>query len=149
MLGRVVRQRLEAGGHLQDGVEAGVLAFLQQPLRHAQRMARVASDAPRQFHRRGHQRLGRHHARDQSPFERLRGIDGIAGEAQLRRARHAHGTRQQPRAAVARDQAELDEGGGEHGLLRRDADIAGAGEVVAGAERRAIDGGDDRYFEVR
>ncbi|MCY1535758.1 hypothetical protein D9M68_711770 [compost metagenome] len=90
----------------------------------------------------------RHHARDQAQFEGARGVEGVAGEHQLHGLGLADGAREQPGAAVAGHDADLDEALGKGGFLRGDADVAHAGEVEPRAEGGAVDGGDHGHVEV-
>jgi hypothetical protein len=55
---------------------------------------------------------------------------------------------QDPRAAVARHDADLDEAGCELGRVGREADVANAGQVEAEADRMAIDRSDHRHFAI-
>ena len=98
----------------------------------------------------GRQQLGGlDHAVDQADAFGLLGAQQAPGEHQLQRAREADGAAQEVGAAVARDQADLDEGGPELGVARRDPQVAHAREVEAGADRRAVDRGDDRLLGQR
>lgn len=57
-------------------------------------------------------------------------------------------TRGEASAAIARDEANLQEGDAIAGGIRRDADISHAGDIAAEANCRAVDGGDQRNFEI-
>ena len=148
MVRRLVRHRLERGRHLEQAFEARVLAFAQQALREPQPCTRIGGDARGERERFRHQALGGDDARHQAARQRFRRAQGVAGERHFGRLRHADDARQQPGAAVARDQPDLDEALRERRVLRRDADVAHAREVAAGADRRAVDGGDRRHLEV-
>ncbi|MND78859.1 hypothetical protein D3C80_705800 [compost metagenome] len=89
----------------------------------------------------------RHDAIDQAPGLGRRGVDGSGGEQQFGGAGVAHVARQQPRPAVAGDDAQLHEGHAEAGAVRGDADVAQAGDVAAQAHGRAVDGGDQRNLQ--
>ena len=105
-------------------------------------------DASRDGVRFVQQLIAGHDARDQS--ERLGGarVDRVAGQDHFRRARQADGPRQDPGAAVARHDADLDEAGSELGGVGRQPDVADAGQVEAEADRVAVDGRDHRHFAI-
>ncbi len=111
-------------------------------------MRRVGSNLFGNGAGRGHQLIARHHARHQVPLRGLARVDGLAGQGQLGRARQADDARQQPRAAVAGNDAQLDEALGELGLFGGHADVAHAGQVEARADGVAVHRRDHRHLEV-
>ena len=94
------------------------------------------------------QLIGGHDARDEAERLGRARVDRVAGQDHFRRARQADGTRQDPGAAVARHDADLDEAGSELGRVGREADVADAGQVEAEADRVAVDGRDHRHFAI-
>ena len=91
----------------------------------------------------------RHHAADQTPLQRGRGVDPVAGESHLGGALVADDPLQEPGAAVAGDEAELHEALCERCSLGGDSDVAHHGQVAAGADGGTVDGSDQRDFESR
>jgi hypothetical protein len=79
----------------------------------------------------------------------LVGVDEPSGEHQLERAGEADGAGEEVGAAVPGHQADLDEGRAELGPAGGEPQVAHAREVEAGADRRAVDRGDDRLLEQR
>ena len=148
MLAGLVGQRLEAGGQFQQRVKPDMLTFAQQALGHTQCMARIGGDAPGQLVGFDQQRVVRYHAGDQADGQCFGGIDAVTGKSHFGSARHAHRARQQPGAAIARDQSELDETFGEAGALGSDADVTHASQIATGTDGRTVDGGNDGDVEV-
>ena len=112
---RVMRQRLEGGRHLAAAL-AGACAGASRSRRLVRRSAwrRVGGDARGQLARRRHQLLGRHHLATPGRRRAPRPASIVSPvKDSLRRLRHADHARQQPGAAVARDDADLDEALGE------------------------------------
>ncbi len=87
-----------------------------------------------------------HGAADQPPFGGRCRIDHLAGKQQLGSARCADNARHQPGSAIARNEAELQEGDAELRLVRGDPDVCHAGHVAAEAYGCAIDRRDQRDF---
>src|SRR3546814_1286626 len=75
-------------------------------------------------------------------------VEAVAGQEQFGGARIAEHALEQPRPAVAGDDADLDEAARELRALGGDADITGAGEVAAEADCMAVDRGDHRDLAV-
>src|SRR3569832_2253038 len=143
-----VRQRLIGRRHLHDDVEADILALAHHALRHAQHVRRLARNLACEDIRLLHEVSGRNDAADKAPVQcRLR-IDRIAGEEQLRGAVMADGARQDPRTAVARHEADLQERGAEYRIVGGEPHVGQTGHVVAKADRRSIHRGDQRHLQV-
>ena len=85
----------------------------------------------------------RRHDIDEPPGERLGGADGLAGQQQPAGAALSDQFRQQ-RRLDDRGDADPDLRHAEEGAVAGDAQIAGGGELEPGAERIAVDPGDDR-----
>ena len=92
----------------------------------------------------GKEPVDRDHAIHQSDPVGLRGVDHPAGEQKLERASLADQSRQPGCATVAGTDAELDFRLAEPGMLRRDPDVAGHGQLAPAPEGKAVDGCDDR-----
>ena len=88
-----------------------------------------------------------HHASDQAPIQCGRRVDAVAGEGHLGGALVADDALQKPRAAVAGDQAELNEAFRERCTLGGDSDVAHQCQVAAGADGGPVDRTDQRNFE--
>ena len=86
-----------------------------------------------------HQGFGGHHAADETPVLRRGRVDHVAGVEQLRRTAHPDHAREDPRPAIAGDDAELEEGHPELGAFRSDADIGKAGDIAAEADGGPVD----------
>ena len=102
-----------------------------------------------EFVRRGQQLVGGHHARHQAPVERpaRAPITSPVNDSSLARDRPIRrGSSQAPPSPGM--MPELDEALGELGRVRGDADVAHAGQVQAGADGGAVDGGDHRHLQV-
>src|SRR5882672_7457313 len=98
MILRRMRQRLEGRGQLEYRFEARMLTLPQQTLSHAQGMGRIDGDA-----------LGEYDGADEPAREGRLSIDRLPGKCHLGGLRQPHDARQQKRAAVARNDPELDE----------------------------------------
>ena len=85
---------------------------------------------------------------DQPVLERLLRADRIAADDHLDREFRTDRARQALGAAGARQQAEFDLGQAEPCVLGRDAEMAGERDLEAAAERRAVNGGNDRLRRV-
>src|SRR5579871_3263475 len=148
MVRGLVRYGLINGGQLEDRIESRVEAFAYQPFREPKRMTGVGRDATGHGAGGIHELAMRHNPGNEIPGERLLRIDHVSRECQLRRSRQTDDARQQPRTAITRHDAELDEALGKFRLLRGDADVAHAREVQPGPERMAVDCGDHRNLQV-
>ena len=82
------------------------------------------------------------HAVDEAEDVGLLGADGVAHEVHLQRLVLAHEPRKALRPAEAGDDPELDLGLAEERRLRRDAHVAGHGQLAAAAEGETVDRGD-------
>ena len=69
-------------------------------------------------------------------------VHGVAGEQHRHGGPEADQARQRPRRAAGRHEAVIDVVAGELGARGGQAQVAGEGEVEAGAERKAVHGGD-------
>ena len=85
---------------------------------------------------------------DQAVLERLGGADRIAADDHLDRELGTDRARQPLGAAGARQQAELDLGQAQPGVLGGDAEMAGERDFEAAAERGAVNRGDDRLRRI-
>src|SRR3546814_19205833 len=79
---------------------------------------------------------------------RLRGVVAVPCHEQFGGARIAEYFLEQPGAAIARNDAALDETAREFRAFRGDADIAGAGQVAAQADSVAVARGHHRDFAI-
>src|SRR3546814_17178155 len=79
------------------------------------------------------------HFCDEAGVLRLRGVEAVPGQEQFGGARIAEYFLEQPGAAIARNDADLDETAREFRAFRGDADIAGAGQVAAQADCVAVE----------
>ena len=95
-----------------------------------------------------HQSLMRDHAIDQAPVGRRFGVNAAAGEQHFGGAGVADVARQAPGAAVAGNDAELQEGHAETGAVRGDADVGRGGDAAAQAHGRAVDGRNQRNLQI-
>ena len=95
-----------------------------------------------------HALVGRHHMRNQSELEALRGTEGAAGKDQLGGFRPADQTRQDPGAARFGHDTAHGEGRRHLRFARHDADIAAEREVHAVAGARAVVRADGRLVDV-
>ncbi len=89
-----------------------------------------------------------HHPGHQAAGQRFVRFNAVAGERHLRRLGKAHHPLQQPGAAVAGNDAQLHEALREPGAFAGDAQVAHAGQVAAGAHRRAVHRRDHRHFQL-
>ena len=80
-------------------------------------------------------------------MQRHGGGDRIGGEEQLGRAGHADGARQDPGAAVAGHQSDLEKRRTEHRVAGRDADVRQTGDVVAQPDGGPVHGRDQRDLD--
>ena len=90
---------------------------------------------------------GRDHLGDEPPLERVGGGEPAVRRHPLERPREPEQPMDEPRAAGVRDEADPDEPGDEGRRVRRDPEVARAGEREARARRCAVDGGDDGLLE--
>ncbi len=111
----------------------GRAAFWSRP-HSSQMQSRPAADRRRRFRRPAH------------GFQRIVGIDRIAGQDHGHRLVHADQPRQPLGAAGARHQAELDLGQAEPRARRRDPEMAAERDFEAAAERGAVQG---RHHRLR
>ena len=75
-------------------------------------------------------------------------IDRVAGEDKFGGAGHADDARQDPRPAVAGHQPDLQECRAEDRGVGGDAHVGKTGDIVAEADRRTVDGGDQRHLDA-
>ncbi len=122
---------LHGGRQLQHLIEIHVAALTQQGLGHAQSLGRLGGDLTGRLHRLVHQGLMRNDAIDQTPLLGRGGVDRAGREQQFSGAIVADIAGQQPRTAVAGNDAQLHEGHAEAGAVRGDADVAQPGDVAA------------------
>ena len=122
-----------------------MLPFAHQLFRHAERMRRVDGDPFCQVHGGVHQLAVVDNARHKPPVERGLGIDHFPGKGHFRGAAAADDPRQEPGPAIARNNPEADEAFSEAGGAGGNADIAHAGQVEPGADRRTVHGRDGWY----
>ena len=120
-----------------------------QPLGHPHCERWVAGN-PRGQLARGVQQIGiGHHLRDQPDPQRLGRIDGFPGKGHLGGFGKPDNPLQQPGAAIARDDPQFDETLGKFGAFSGNPQIAHAGQIEPGSDRRAVDCSDHRHFERR
>ena len=148
MVGGRVHQRLRIRGHFQRGVVTRPAPLPHQILRLSERMGWHGGDLRRESARLVHELIGLHHPADEAPVQRGRSIDHVAGIEQLRRPRLADDARQDPGAAIARNDTELQEGDAEFRAFAGDADIGEAGEIAAQSDRRAVDRRDQWHTQI-
>ena len=91
--------------------------------------------------------MGNHSPNQADPVG-LGGIDGVCGPDQLQRLLRADDAGQEVGAAGAGEQTDFGEYLGERGPFRSDPDIAGAGNVETAAGGDAVDGCNDRFFDL-
>ena len=147
VIGRM-HQRLRIRGHFQRSVIADLAALTQQVLGMAERMRRHLSDFFRHFLRRAKQIIMRHNAADKAPFGGLLSTDHIAGVEKLRRSAHPDDARQDPCAAIARNDAEFKEGHAKLRLITRDPNVAEARHIAAEPDRWTIYRCDHRHAQA-
>jgi len=90
----------------------------------------------------------RDHAADKAPIERGRRVDHITGIEQFSRARFADDARQDPGAAIAGDDAQLEEGHAKLCLVGSNSDVSQAGEIAAKPDRGAVDRCDQGHAQA-
>ena len=113
------------------------------------RRQRHIGDGVGDLHRLVHQARQRHHARHQTGALGLGGVHHAAGEDHVHRLGLADRAGEALRAADAGDDAELDLGLAEFGVVGGDDDVALHGELAAAAEREARDRRHDRLARAR
>ena len=111
------------------------------------RQRRHRRDPGRQRERRVDRRLGGHDAGDEPERVGLAGVDRAPGQDQLHRLGLADGPGQALRAAGARDDADLDLGLAELGVVAGHDHVAGHRQLAAATERVAADGRDERLAD--
>ena len=110
-------------------------------------MRRHGSDFRGQRARFVDQRISFDHPADEAPVQRRIGIDHIAGIEQLRRPRLADDARQDPGAAIAGNDTQLEESDAEFRPIAGDAHVREAGEIASQPDGRAVDRRDKRHAQ--
>ena len=147
MVGSGVHQRLRIRGHFQRRIVAGSAPLSHQILRLSQGVRRHRGDFRGQRTRFVDQRIGFDHPADEAPVQRRIGIDHIAGIEQLRRPRLADDARQDPGAAIAGNDAQLEESDAEFRPIAGDAHVREAGKIASQPDGRPIDCGNQRHAQ--
>jgi hypothetical protein len=93
----------------------------------------------------GEEVFGRYDFIDEANAERLGGIDDLAGDEEFEGGGGADDAGEALRTSIAGEQAELDFGLAEAGLVTGDAEVTGEGELAASTKSEAIDESDDGF----